>query len=252
MTSLRAYWKTLRILLATFLGYAGLLVAKVIGLFAPEAGLRFRNASFRAWGRSLCRSFGMRWTVEGTPPSGRFFLVSNHVGYVDIPFLATEVDAAFVAKADLESWPLLGTIFAAADTIFIDRSRKRDVLRVMEQVRTALDRGLGAVLFPEGTSGKGDEILRFKPSLLEFAIQSGLPVHYATVCYRTRADDLPPSKGVCWWGDEPFFPHYRRLSRLGTIEAVLSFGEEPIVASDRKELAQKLHQAMVGQFEPMP
>lgn len=251
MIQIRAYFRTLRILLATLLGYSGLLVAKALGWIAPKAGLRLRNWAFRAWGRSLCRSFGMRWRIEGEPPRGRFFLVSNHVGYIDIPFLATGVHAAFVAKADLESWPFLGTVFSAADTIFIDRSRKRDVLRVMQQVRTAMDRGLGVVLFPEGTSGKGNEILRFKPSLLQFAIESGLPVHYATVTYDTLEGDLAPSESVCWWGDEPFFPHYRRMSRLRGIRATLRFGEQPIVADDRKELARRLHEAMSGQFEPM-
>ncbi|MCG8455598.1 MAG: 1-acyl-sn-glycerol-3-phosphate acyltransferase, partial [Holophagales bacterium] len=188
---------------------------------------------------------------EGQPPSGRFFLVSNHVGYLDIPFLGTAVDAAFVAKADLRGWPFLGTVFAAADTIFIDRARKRDLIRVMAQARSAMDRGLGVVLFPEGTSGKGDRILPFKPSILQFAVEAAVPVHYATLTYRTADGAPPPSDSVCWWGDEPFFPHYRRMIQLDIIEAVLRFGDAPVEKSDRKELAQALRDAMSSQFEPM-
>ncbi len=253
MIRLRALFRTLLVLIATVLGYSGCWVAKGIGLFSKEAGRRHRNAVFRAWAWRLCRYFGMRVTVEGTPPSGRFFLVVNHVGYVDIPLIATAVDAAFVAKADLARWPFVGKVLAAADTIFIDRARKKDVLRVIGQVEDAMDRGLGVVLFPEGTSGKGDEILQFKPSLLQFAVEGGHEVYYATLEYRTQDGDLPPSEGVCWWGDEDLLPHYRRLSCLrGGIEAVLRFGERPIVGQDRKVLAEQLREGMLESFRPMP
>ena len=252
MTPLPPVVRTTKIILTTIIGYSNLLVAKVIGLFSAPAAQRYRNRSFRAWGRRLCKNFGMRITIEGRPPSGRFFLVVNHVGYVDVPLIATAVDAAFIAKADLSRWPFLGTVFTAADTIFIDRSRKRDVLRVMRQVEAAMDRGLGVVLFPEGTSGKGDEILRFKPSLLQFAVEGEHEVHYATLTYKTQPGELVPSRGVCWWGDEALLPHYRRLSRLkGGFDAVLRFGERPIRGEDRKQLAQDLREAMLETFEPM-
>ncbi len=253
MIRLRAVYRTFLIVIATLMGYSGLWVAKAIGLFSKEGERRHRNAVFRAWSHRLCRSFGMRVTVEGTPPSGRFFLVANHLGYVDIPLIATAVDAAFVAKADLARWPFLGRVLAAADTIFIDRARKKDVLRVIQQVEAAMDRGLGVVLFPEGTSGKGDEILRFKPSLLQFAVEGEHEVYYATLEYRTQNGDLPPSEGVCWWGDEALLPHYRRLSCLrGGIEAVLRFGDQPIRGEDRKVLAEELREGMLRSFQPMP
>lgn len=244
-------FKTLQIARTTFLGYSGVLVAKIVGLVSKEAGRRHRNRSFRNWAHRLCADFKMDVKVEGTPPSGRFFLVVNHVGYVDIPTIATAVDAAFIAKADLARWPLLGRIFGAADTIFIDRGRKKDILRVIEQVEAAMDRGLGVVLFPEGTSGKGDQILPFKPSLLQFAVQGGHEVHYATLTYRTPDGELPPSHGVCWWGDEALMPHFKRITRLTRIEAVLRFGDAPIAGEDRKQLAVDLRDAMCARFEPM-
>ncbi|MEM8933817.1 MAG: lysophospholipid acyltransferase family protein [Acidobacteriota bacterium] len=251
MKTWRAVFRTLAILISTLIAFAAVLGMRALGWIAPQLALRGRNATFRRWGRALCRAFGARIRVEGTPPTGRFVLVTNHLSYVDIPLLGSLVDAAFIGKADLRGWPLLGAVFDAADTIFIDRSRKRDLVRVMGQVDAAMDRGLGLVFFPEGTSGKGDRILPLKGSLLQIAVTAELPVHWATITYGTVDGDPPPSHGVCWWGDEPLLPHYRRLSRLESFDATIRFGEAPIAGTDRKALAEALRSAMESRFEPM-
>jgi 1-acyl-sn-glycerol-3-phosphate acyltransferase len=165
--------------------------------------------------------------------------------------LASFVHTAFVAKAEIQGWPALGRIFQTADTIFIDRGRKRDVVRVMELVGQEIDRGLGVLVFPEGTSGKGDEILPFKPSLLEFACSRDLPVHWATLHYRTPEGQLPASQAVCWWGNEGIVPHFKRLIVLPSFEAILRFGDEPVAHGNRKELAEALRSRMLEHFEPM-
>lgn len=251
MILVRAVFRTVFVVALTFASYAGVLAGRLLGLLSKRWGLRLRNRVFRTWARGLCRGFGMRSKVEGVPPTGQFFLIANHVSYVDIVLLASYVDIAFVAKSDLRHWPALGRIFEAADTIFIDRSRKRDVVRVMRLVGKEIDRGLGVLVFPEGTSGKGDEILPFKPSLLEFACTRDLPVHWATLHYQTPPGQLPASRAVCWWGDEGFFPHFKRLIVLPYFEGTLRFGDLPLQHANRKELAEALRSRMVEAFEPI-
>jgi len=239
------------LLLITLGGQAALLALWPLRFLAPDTRRKLRNLAFRTWGRLFCRIAGVRLRVEGEPPTGPFFLVANHVSYLDIPVLASRVDAAFVAKADLRSWPLLGWIFATADTIFIDRGRKRDLLRVMRQVELARRAGLGVLVFPEGTSGSGARILPLKPSLLELAARRGEPVHYATLHYRTPEGEPPAQEVVCWWNDMLFFPHVLRLLRLPHVEGSLHFGDGPVVAGDRKELARELHAALCRAFIPI-
>jgi len=122
----------------------------------------------------------------------------------------------------------------------------------MEQVARDLERDLGIVVFPEGTSGKGDEILRFKPSLLDFAARRDLPVHFAALSYATPDGYGPPSRLVCWWGDAPFLPHFLELLRLPSFRARLVFGDAPVHDPDRKILAEDLRRAVAEQFVPMP
>lgn len=251
MATLRVFYRALALILLTFGSFFALLLSTSFKRLASRWQLRWRNGVFRFWASGCGRIIGMRTRVEGTPPTGEFFLVSNHLGYVDIFLLGSYIHAAFVAKADLRSWPALGLIFATADTIFIDRSRRKDVLRVTELMKFSLNRGLGILLFPEGTSGKGDEILRFKPPLLDFVVQQGLPVHYACLSYHTPPGASSAEEQVCWWGDAPFVPHAARLLRLPYFEATLHFSTQPLADTDRKELAIRLREAMLESFEPV-
>ncbi len=248
--SLRALLRVPAVAFVTLLASGTMTAVRPLILVAPSIQLAVRNAAFRSWGRAMCRIMGIRTKVEGSAPSGRFFLVTNHVSYVDVILLASQISAAFVAKASLARWPLLGWMFLAADTIFIDRTRKRDVLRVMERLRRCLERDLGVLIFAEGTSGKGEEILRLKPSLLQSAAEHGQAVHYATMTYRIPGG-RQASRWVCWWDDTPFVSHILRLFGLPYFEATVRFGDKPILAGDRKALAERLRSAMADSFTPI-
>lgn len=251
MDRLRAFVRLLAAVGLTLGSYACLLAILPLRRPAPARHLRLRNAVFRTWGRGLAGAVGMRVTVRGEPPAGAFFLVANHLSYMDIILLGAHVDGAFVAKADLRGWPIAGLIISAADTIFIDRSRRRDLVRVMERIEDALGRGLGVVVFAEGTTSPGQRILPLKASILELAVRAERPVHHATISYRLSGTGLTAGETICWWGDAAFLPHFWRLARLPGFEARLNFGHGAIAAGDRKHLASSLHAAMSADFEPV-
>ena len=251
MRLLRVAFRIPALVVWTLLAHSIIKSSRLLRSSKPRLQLAIRNRTFCCWARLFARIAGMRIRVEGEPPKGAFLLVSNHVSYMDIVLLATAVEASFVAKSELRSWPVMGGVFAAADTIFIDRDRRRDVLRVMERISHDLDRQLGVVIFPEGTSSKGDEILPFKPPLLDFAARSHQPVHVATLGYTTPNGDGPASERVCWWGDTPFSPHVLELLKLPYFDARLIFAETPVQDSNRKALARRLHEATKRSFTPM-
>ena len=104
------------------------------------------------------------------------------------------------------------------------------------------------MLFPEGTSTRGAEVQNFKPSLLEAAARLGLPVCYASLSYRTPDGSPSAQETVCWWGDMQFPRHVISLLGLPWFEASIVFGEKPIVETDRKVLASRLHEAVSRHF----
>src|SRR5947208_9439187 len=148
----------------------------------------------------------MKVEAVGTPPRPPFFLVCNHLSYTDIGALRAVVKGIFVAKGEVQNWFLAGRICRDFGTIFIDRKNRRDIPRAGEEIVKRLDAGEGVIVFPEGTSTKGEDILPFNSSFLQFAAQIDLPVSYAAISYKTPDDGFPASKLICWWEDIAFLP----------------------------------------------
>lgn len=249
MKFLRASVKTV-ILIALTLSLCALLVTVKVFLPASKK-TRWRNFIFRAWARSTARLLGIKIKMRGSPPRPPFFLVSNHLSYVDIVVMAACFDCVFIAKKDVANWPLVGFLCRQVDTIFIDRDCRRDVVRVNSLIEKALGDSRGIVLFAEGTSTAGVGVAPFNPSLLHSAAKIEFPVSYSAVSYCAAAGETPAHLSVCWWGDMTFADHLFRLFQLTSIEATLSFGDEPIVQSDRKLLAIELWRAVNEQFIPV-
>jgi 1-acyl-sn-glycerol-3-phosphate acyltransferase len=188
----------------------------------------------------------IRARVEGTPPDPPFFLVSNHLSYLDIIVLFSLVKTTFISKAEVRHWPVLGFMAHTLGILFIRRRNKMDVARVNTEVAKQIDRFKGVVLFPEGKTTSGDSVLPFKPSLLEHPATSDLPVHYCMLSYQTAEGQPSARECVYWWNDEPFGEHIFNFARLKGTEVTVRFGQDPVHSSDRKELAEELHKR-VGQ-----
>jgi len=207
---------------------------------------------FRNWARWSARAIGARIEVEGSPPDAPFVLVSNHLGYVDVLVLASQIDCVFVSRADVAGWPVLGPLVRMVGTIFIDREAKRDIPRVLVQVDDNLAHGRGIVIFPEGTTSDGSTVLPFRPPLLEAATRAGIPVRCVSLTYRTPPGTAPASETVCWWGDMTFWPHVLRLFRLPYFTAKVRFAPERIRETDRKRLAATAREIVARHFEGGP
>jgi 1-acyl-sn-glycerol-3-phosphate acyltransferase len=251
MTTLRALGKAIALASVTAGFYLLWLTVRPSLFASARAARRWRGFVFRHWARVVSRVLGMKLTVRGVPPPPPFFLVSNHLSYVDVVALASRLDCRFIAKSEVARWPLLGALARHFDTLFIDRRRRRDIARVNALVEAAQAEGWGVVLFPEGTSTPGAGVLPFKPGLLEPLAGAGRPVSVASVSYRTAPAHPPAREAVCWWGDAEFVPHLWALLRLPGFAATLTFGAQTVQCRDRKELARRLHRAVQHIFTPV-
>lgn len=235
----------------TFLLFLLWLLTRSLRLVSRSLALRSHFWVVRLWGRLCCRIMGVRVHFEGRPPEPPYFLVANHLSYLDIVVLYSEVEGYFLAKSEVASWPVLGWLASTTGTLYVNRSRKSDLKRVVPLVQERMSSGHGVIIFPEGTSTRGSAIERFKPSLFEVPVQTGHPVRTAALSYRTPEGTPHPELSVCWWGDMGFAEHALCLLTMPSIEAHVRFGDEPLLGEDRKELAQRAQDAVAALFEPV-
>lgn len=230
------------------LWFAGVLLL-IAGDFAVSAlrhggvlPLAERTRWLQRSSRRALRVFRVQVEAHGDRPATGL-LVSNHLSYLDILVLATLVPAVFVAKSEIKDWPVFGWFGRLAGTLFVERTRRSDVGRMSAEIRAVLAGGHLVVLFPEGTSWNGRELLPFKSSLLEPIVGSPHPLSVAGIGY-TLADGLVEND-VCYWGDMTFLPHLVRLMSRKQIRAQVRFAAIGERAAGRKELARQLHAAVL-------
>lgn len=247
MRNLRAAIRFITFLAATF----GLYGTWWVGAFFIPNQLYWRQIIFRTWARWFVKISNMRIEIIGTPPHSPFFLVCNHLSYVDIPVIRAVVEGIYVAKGEIKNWFLAGKMVGNIGNIYVNRQCKRDIPRAGLDVLKALERGEGVIIFPEGTSTKGEKVLPFKSSFLEFAARTDLPVHYASISYQTPPDEPPPSYSVCWWDDTTLIEHLWRFFQLREVKALISFGQNPIHNKNRKDLAKELWESVSENFIPV-
>ena len=205
-----------------------------------------REFIFANWARMFVWIANAKIEVVGRAPTPPFLLVSNHLSYFDIAVLRSVAKGVFVAKGDIETWPLAGKMVGDIGTIYVNRENKRDIPRVGAKIVAALERGEGVIIFAEGTTGNGASVMPLKSSFLEFAAARDLPVHYAGISYETAPHDPPASEAVCWWRDEPTFAvHLFNLFKLKTFRATLIFGAQPVTNQNRKILAEELRRKII-------
>lgn len=209
----------------------------------------------RLWCAGVAWSAGLDVRATGTPvrgPGPVLYLV-NHVSYFDIPAFGALVDATFVAKSEVASWPLFGQFSRLTSTVFIPRR----VQRSAEQVRLLQDRlakGESLILFPEGTNSDGTDVLPFKSSLLHTASPevTGVPVTVQPVSLAfTRLRTGEPLVGdrgdlYAWIGFDDMFPHlWRALGSPGAEVRVVFHPPLAAAASrDRKHIARAAETAV--------
>ena len=195
------------------------------------------------WARVSLRILGVRSSVHGTCPETGYLLVANHLSYLDVLVLSATLPVRFVAKREVRGWPVWGPLAAWTGTIFIDRDRPRDARRVADRLSAALTAGEAAVIFAEGTSSSGDDVLPYRPALFAAAIESGSSVVPARMRYRVPDRPGAEREEVCWWGEMEFGPHLLGLARLPRIEAQLTLGAPLPPGDDRRDLAVRAHRA---------
>jgi 1-acyl-sn-glycerol-3-phosphate acyltransferase len=187
--------------------------------------------------RMILKAVGIGSQVEGEPP-GCGLVVSNHLSYLDIVIISAAMPCFFVAKMEIGGWPFFGKAARTGGTIFLDRSSVASAMTVAEQMTERLRLPVPVLLFPEGTSTDGAQVLRFHSRLIDPATSAGAPITAAALRYEIEGG--VEERELCWYGDESFTTHLWKVLGVAGFSAHLHFGE-PKIYPDRRTAADETH-----------
>ncbi|NIX75545.1 1-acyl-sn-glycerol-3-phosphate acyltransferase [Microvirga terricola] len=196
--------------------------------------------------RIFLKLFSVRVIEKGTPPGEDATLVlANHVSWLDIPVIGSVHPLSFIAKSEVETWPVVGLFAKLQRSVFIERQRRKATAEVRHALAHRLVKGEVMVLFAEGTTGDGNRLLPFRTSLVG-AAQTALMDDSVERVYLqplaisyTRRNGLPVTRRerpfIAWYGDMELAPHLNFFLNDGPIDAVVTWGEPVVFTGDRKQ-----------------
>lgn len=184
---------------------------------ADEPATSLRRQGYLAHvAATMCSLHGVRIAIAGeVPRGGPVVLVANHVSYLDPLLIMSVIPTLAIAKHEVGAWPILGEFARGLDLLLVDRSRAHSGARVLLRAKTLLERGVSVLVFPEGTTSCGAQLLPFKRGMFGLAARLGLPVVPIALRY--------PDTRMAWVGDASFLPHYLATTTRERLDAELEF-----------------------------
>jgi 1-acyl-sn-glycerol-3-phosphate acyltransferase len=198
--------------------------------------------------RLILEALGIRYRIDGKPPT-HGLVVCNHLSYLDILLISAAMPCFFVAKMEIGRWPIFGKAARSNGTIFLDRSSLASATAVGGQIGERLKLPIPVLLFPEGTSTDGSEVLRFHSRLIDPATSAGAPITAAAIRY--VIEDGTPERELCWFGDALFATHLFKALGTPGFSASLRFGE-PKVYADRRTAANETRAEVTAMRAQLP
>ena len=203
------------------------------------------------WARWMLKVLAIELDVVSPPHRGVSIVSSNHLSHIDILVVSAVFPSRFVAKSEIQKWPVIGWLASMAGTLFVRRGDRKDVPRVVREIRATLDAGVSVTFFPEGWASRGLRVKRFHPGLFEAAASGGFECLPVSLSYSTPDGTYAPAWTVAWWGPVPISRHVWRMLRNGPVRALVAFPAETIRRSDRKALAVELQAMTQALFVPL-
>lgn len=156
-------------------------VLTVVAVF-PWASKTLRRSLRQRWSVLLLKAVGVGWKVSGELMPGSM-VVANHISWLDIFLINASFPAAFVAKAEVRQWPIIGWLAAHNDTVFLRRGSRGHAVVINQEIGALLASGQIVVVFPEGTTTDGTHLLHFHGALIQPALSNSRPVVPVAVSY---------------------------------------------------------------------
>jgi len=177
---------------------------------------------------------GIKIRVHGKLVAHRpLLVVTNHISLFEIATYPIAFGGSFVAKKEVESWPIVGWVAKKFGVIFVDR-RPSHALEALKTLSETVQKvRYPMYLFPEGTTTNGAYVKKFKSSLFNFVENSNVAVQPMAMHYRHR-DGTTIS-------DEDLAEHYGYFNNR-------DMETGPLCSRERSAFMQIFHVMVIGGF----
>ena len=214
----------------------------------------------------LVKLAGIKIIVHGKLSDKRpLMVVSNHISVFELATFPLAFRGSFIAKKEMENWPLVGWVAKKFGVIFVDRrpSHARDALAVVQQAVQKVTYPM--ILFPEGTTTNGAYVKPFKSSLFNFVENSNVTVQPMAMHYRYKDgsvideqtmadhfayfDNKKMDMGPLCKRERSAFGQVFHIMMLGgfTVEITL-LPPPPLAGMDRKQIAETLQKIVSDKY----
>ncbi len=212
----------------------------------PMIDLPKRRALIKRWSVKLLKLMRIEARARGLPTHGlpgNLLIVANHISWLDIFVLNSVEPGRFIAKSELEKWPLIGFMIAGCGTLFLDRASRRDAHRINDKAREVLAAGDTITIFPEGTTTDGRTLLPFHGSLLQPVVDA--QGHVQSIAIRYCHFDGTHSDAPAYVGETTFMASFWRVLGVRNLVVELTF-PPPLAAAGRhrRDLSQEAESAI--------
>lgn len=211
-----------------------------MGILSVFCTRRVSTRLFQLWSRLWMTTSGARVEISGDlRPGTPVLLACNHMSYFDMIVIMAVHPYVMASAEEMRKHPVVGRLLRNTGTIFVARENLSSVRRFVGEVTAALRGGHSVVVFPEGRIRCSAPGGPFAPSVMQAAIDAGVPVRPALM-WCELADGRPTSR-ASWLGTEPLRRSLQRLQRLrGLTVRVRVFPDiHPAEVDHRNELARR-------------
>ena len=161
--------------------------------------------------------------------------VANHISWMDIPLIGSQ-GVGFLSKAEVRKWPVLGWLGSKTGTVFINRGGVNASQMAAKAIADNILDGDNVLVFPEGTTGSGENVNRFHARIFAPALEHQLLIQPIAIQYLDDHGQLHPKAS---WHNQHFMSNLLGVLAQPQIHAVLTF--LPMI--DAQQFSQRRHVA---------
>jgi len=207
----------------------------------PSSKQPVKDEHIKSWSKRLLGLFGIELKInnQSIVPDTPYLLASNHISWMDIHAINAFKPIRFVAKSEVESWPIFGWMAKQLGTVFIERGNSRHAIQVVGNMINALAKE-SICIFPEGTSTDGTSVRPFKANLFESAVISQAPAYSLAIEYFDRKSGFRTDV-TAFIGEMGLLESMSKILKHRNLRVELTFfppsAASPGFSNDRKWLA---------------